>query len=291
MVQFNELNLDDIGQKVEIYGPPKTGKTLLAGLVAEHFKTTWLDLEHGYLTLKQLPIASQKNINLIRIPDDRTNFQAMKSMLYLTDGKPTLICDLHGTIGAICMKCKALPPERRGVVQTIDIESMGKDELVVVDSITQLSVSAMGYAFKGKQMMGNLNDATIGKQEYSHYTIQGFMLDKILTAVQQSQANWIMISHEEALPQEDGGEKIVPMAGTRNFSKNSARYFDHCVRTSVFNGRYDRNSSALTDAKVLAGSRTGIDLRTDTTKGIVDLLRSVKGSDAETAIKKNLGIK
>lgn len=289
MVQFSELNLDDIGQKVEIYGPPKTGKTLLAGLVAEHFKTTWLDLEHGYLTLKQIPKKSQENINLIRIPDDRTNFQAMKAMLYLTDGKPTLICDLHGTIGAICMKCKALDVERRGKIQTIDIESSSKEELFVMDSMTQLSVSAMGYAFKGKQMMGNLSDATIGKQEFSHYTIQGFMLDKVLTAIQQSQANWIVISHEESLPQEDGSEKIVPMAGTRNFSKNSARYFDHCVRTSVFNGRYDRNSSALNDPRVLSGSRTGIDMRKDTTLGIVDLLRSVNGSEEEKAIKKNLG--
>lgn len=276
MAQLDTVDLSTMGHRIEIYGPPKSGKTLLAGQLAQKYKLTWFDLENGASTLKQLPIEWQKNINLIRIPDNRANHLAIVSMLFLTEGKPVQICDYHGGVGGICIECdnfvRANPGANKpGTIQTIDLSSMNNaTDIIVCDSLTQLSHSAMGYAFKGKQFIGQIHDAIIKKQEFSHYNIQGFLLDRFLTAVQQSGKNWVMISHEESLTMEDGNEKIVPMAGTRNFSKNSARYYDHVIRTSVFNGRFDVNSYALNNNNVVVGSRSSVNL-SESGKTILDL--------------------
>jgi Holliday junction resolvasome RuvABC ATP-dependent DNA helicase subunit len=38
-------SINEIGQHILLYGPPKSGKTLLAGMVAKAFRTFWFDLE------------------------------------------------------------------------------------------------------------------------------------------------------------------------------------------------------------------------------------------------------
>ena len=80
-MQLNTLDVSNIPQHVLVFGPPKSGKTKLAGEVAKAFNTIWFDTEHGFLTLKQLPDTTQSNINLIQIPDDRANFRAIEAML------------------------------------------------------------------------------------------------------------------------------------------------------------------------------------------------------------------
>ena len=52
-----------------IYGGPKTGKTLLAGKLAEHYKLIWIDLENGHDTLFQLPQEWKERIEIISLPD------------------------------------------------------------------------------------------------------------------------------------------------------------------------------------------------------------------------------
>ena len=276
MAKLDTVDLSNIGQKVILFGPPKAGKTELAGKLAAHFNTLWFDLEHGYLTLKKFPVEIQRNIELIRVPDNRQNHLAITSMLKVTDGKPVTICDLHGIVGAMCPKCKMATVSGNvhnvGQMVKIDIEMLGPNDLVVVDSLTQLSHSAMGKTFGG-QTEDNI------KPEYSNYMGQGFFLDKFLTCIQQSRANWCVISHEEALTQEDKIEKIVPMAGTRNFSRNTARYFDHVVYVSIKNRKYHQNSSGVSDMKILTGSRTNVDLADPLSEGLITMFRTVKGTE------------
>lgn len=283
MAQLDTIDLSGTGHKVLVYGPPKGGKTLLTGRIAAALNATWFDLEHGFLTLKQLPLEIQRNINLIRIPDDRTNHRAITTMLALTENKPVDICDVHGKVGARCLLCDADNRAGRkvtGIIQRVDTESLTSNDVIVMDSMTQLSHSAMGLAFGGKQ--GNLK--SVQKAEYDHYTAQGYFLDRVLTMIQQSKANWIVLSHEESLEQEDGKEKIIPMAGTRNFSRTVARYFDHCVYVDIANGKHQQNSIGTINQKILTGSRTGINLSDDTAEGIITLIRSVKGSEAAGVI-------
>lgn len=289
MAQLDTINLDAIGQKVLVYGASKTGKTLLAGQLGAKFKNViWFDLERGILTLKQLPIAVQANINIIRIPDNRKDYPGITAMLKISEG-PVEICDMHGTIG-LCLKCRNAQAMNKpsGTMQNIDIElAPTKDTVFVLDSMTQLTHSAMGFTFKGKQMKDI--QSMPEKQTFHHYMIQGFFLDRFLTNMQNSSANWVVISHEESLELTDGTEKLVPMAGTRNFSKNSARYYDHCVHCSIINNTYRRNSSGTTDGKVLSGSRTDIDLAKNPELGIVDLLRSKNTPKVVPAASPNLG--
>lgn len=279
MAKVSDTSPQKTGQHVCLYGPPKSGKTLLAGMLAQYYNLIWFDLEHGSLTLKQLPIELQRNIELIKVPDDRKNYQAITTMLYVSEGKAVEVCDLHGKMGP-CNSCALAKATGRswdiGSLVSIDIESLGPEWVIVCDSLTQLSHSAMGKAFRGNQDENNI------KPEYVHYTAQGFYLDRFLTAVQNSKANWVCISHEESLVQEDEKEKIVPMTGTRNFSRNTARYFDHVVYTSIENYKYVASSNGVDSLKVLAGSRTGVSLKKGGyTGGLVALFKGTGSVEVE----------
>lgn len=278
-MRVSDVNVEHFGHHICLYGPPKSGKTLAAAMVAREFNTYWFDFEHGSLTLKQLPLEVQRNIELIKVPDDRKEYLAITAALYLTEGKPVKICDTHGKIGPICAKCK-LRPEDKGTIVEIDIDRLGPNDLVVFDSGTQLSHSAMSKALGG--------NVDIAKPEWPHYTMQGVLLDRVLSSIQKSPANWIYITHEEAIEQEDKSEKIVPMSGTRNFSRNVAKYFDHVVYCSIKNRQYRQNSDGTEDPKILTGSRTAVKLELGVTDGIISLLKSTRGSDAEQEAKEQL---
>lgn len=274
-MKVSDKPLDKTGQKVLIYGPPKTGKTLLAGMVAAQYNILWFDLEHGALTLKQLPLEYQQRIELIQVPDDKSNFQAMTTMLYASDGKPIKVCDLHGGVN-LCKRCALANVSGNtndiGTMVSIDIERLDPAKwVVVVDSLTQISHSSMG------KTLGGLGIEEVVKPNYDNYMGQGYYLDRFLTAVQNSRMNWIVISHESELELEDGTSKIVPMAGTRNFSKSASRYFDHVVRASIHNRKYSASSNGLDDTGVLVGSRTDISLRgIPAADALINLLRGVK---------------
>ena len=45
-----------------VYGPPKAGKTKLAGSMAEKKRVIWFDFERGHSTLFQLPKEWQERI-------------------------------------------------------------------------------------------------------------------------------------------------------------------------------------------------------------------------------------
>jgi hypothetical protein len=60
---------------------------------------------------------------------------------------------------------------------------------------------------------------------------------------------------------EDGTKKIVPIGGTSNASKVFAKYFDDVIYCEIVNKTHRLVSSSTAKANVLAGSRSGKDLK------------------------------
>jgi len=83
-------------------------------------------------------------------------------------------------------------------------------------------------------------------------------METFLSHVQQANYNVICISHETEAELEDGKTKLVPVAGTRNFSRNTAKYFDHVVYAEVKNKKHSFYSSTTSASNLNTGSRTGI---------------------------------
>lgn len=229
--------------RVCVFGPPKSGKTELVGKLSKHFKLWWLDLENGSLTLKKLPPAQQANINLLRIKDTRALPVATETVSKVLTGMPTKICWEHGKVN--CPLCLKNAPT---AFDTIDLSSFASKDILVIDSLTQLSNSIMAVLTK--------NMSEDAKFEWDHYRAQGTKLDLILSLIQQSSFNVICITHEAEVELEDKSKKLVPVAGTANFSRNTAKYFDHVVYCGKIGTKHIAGSSTSFKPNILTGSRS-----------------------------------
>ncbi len=230
-------------QRCLLFGPPKTGKTLLAGKLAECFDLIWVDFENGHETLFQLPASYQERIELINVPDTRSYPMAIETALKMVK-QPCVICEAHGKVA--CMICKR---EEAPVIQT-DLPSLGLDTVVVFDSMTQLTNSCIANITKG--------EADDYKLDYDDWGNLGKLLDIFLSHIQQSGYHVVVISHETEAKTEGKKSRLVPVAGTRNFSRNCAKYFDHVIYCEVKNRKHTFTSSTTASTNILTGSRMGI---------------------------------
>lgn len=231
--------------RVIVYGGPKTGKTKIAGDLAEHYKLIWVDMENGHETLFQLPLAWQDNIELIALPDTRSYPIAIETVLKMVKGKVS-ICELHGKVS--CMVCKKTQAE----VVEVDLPTLDHNSVVVFDSLTQLSNSAISFITKNQPDDYKLN--------YDDWGNLGKLLDIFLSHVQQAGYNVIVISHETEAETEGKKKTLVPVGGTRNFSRNIAKYFDHVIYAERKNKKHVYSSSSSYATTILTGSRTGVAL-------------------------------
>lgn len=235
-----------------VYGPPKGGKTELAGELAEHGFTLWfMDFENGSSTLTQsLSPAAQERVNIFRIPDTKDIPVGIETALRVV--KPGLhhICDIHGKIGAKGTKCPVCTKNPTATFSEFDNTKLGPKDIVVFDSLTQISNSAMSH-------IGQDKDDT-WKPEWEHFRSQGAMLDRFLSSIQNAAWHCICITHEMEIEQVNGADKIVPIAGTRNFSRNTAKYFDEVVYCQVRNKKHEAASSTTYSLGVLTGSRSRV---------------------------------
>lgn len=232
--------------RVLLFGPPKSGKSKLAGGLAEQFDLVWFDLEAGKDVLFQLPEEQQSKIELIDIPDTRAYPIAIESMLKVIKGGKHSICETHGKVSCpICSKNGA-------PVVEVCLNDLPDDTIVVVDSLTQLNNSAMAHIAKNKP-----EDY---KFEYDDWANLGRLMDMFLSHVQQAKYNIVCISHEISVKMEDGREKLVPVSGTTNFSRNTAKYFDEVVYCEVKNAKHVAASSTTYSNNILSGSRNGFSL-------------------------------
>lgn len=227
---------------VLVYGAPKTGKTQLVGELAGEFNLLWFDLENGSATLHKLPADQQDRIELVSLPDSRSYPIAIETMLKVIKGSPCIIDDETG---------KVVPKKLDGKNYTeVCLNSLDETWIVVVDSLTQLTNSAIAHITK--------NQPDDYKMAYDDWGNLGKLMDIFLSHVQAARFNVVCISHESETEMEDGKIKIVPVAGSRAFSRNTAKYFGHVLYTAVANKKHSFSSSTTSLLNVVVGSRTDV---------------------------------
>ena len=231
--------------RIIIYGAPKSGKTLLAGELAEYYNIIYVGMENGHETLFQLPEEWQERIELINIPDTRSFPIAIETALKMVKGAVS-ICEAHGKVS--CMICKKAQAE----VIEVDLPNLDKDTVVIFDSLSQLTNSAISFITKGR--------GDDYKLDYDDWGNLGKLLDIFLSHIQQAGYNVIVISHETEAETEGKKKTLVPVGGTRNFSRNVAKYFDHVIYAERKNKKHVFASSTQYATNILSGSRTGVSL-------------------------------
>lgn len=245
-----------------LFGPPKSGKSLLAGKLSSHKKLLWFDLEGGHNVLFQLSPEQQENVELIDLPDTRGYPIAIETMLKVIKGGKVDICEKHGKVGcAICRKDSA-------PFVTVELNALDNDTVVVVDSLTQLTNSAIAHITK--------NQPEDYKMEFDDWGNLGKLLDTFLSYVQQAPFSIICISHETEVDMVDGKAKIVPTAGTRNFSRNTAKYFDEVFYCEVRNKKHVVGSSTTYANNILTGSRSGQITEGDSEASLVPIFTGIR---------------
>ncbi len=229
-------------QSVMLFGGPFTGKTLLAGQLAEHFDIIFIDLESGHDVLFQLPVEWQKRIEVIALPDCRDFPVAAESIPKITKG-PVDICEEHGK--APCFTCKKTEKS----TTHLDLLHLPLSTIVIIDSGTQFGNSVEAHLLKDKP-----EDY---KTTFHDWRMQGAALDRFYSRIQIAPYNVVVIAHEIEGITKGQDKKIVPTSGTREFSGNVAKYFNHVVYAEKKNSRHVFASSSTYSSLVVTGSRAG----------------------------------
>lgn len=245
--------------RVLLFGPPKSGKTQLAGELSKKFNLLWFDLENGIDTLLKLPKDCQDRIEVISIPDTRSFPMAIETCLKVIKGGKGTVCELHGKWN--CMTCAKTPAETPAI--SVCLSELPLDSIVVFDSLTQLTNSAISHITKAQP-----DDY---KMQFEDWGNLGKLMDMFLSHIQQAGFHVVCISHETEAEMEDGRNKLVPTAGTRNFSRNTAKYFDEVVYCEVKNKRHVAASSTLYSGNILTGSRSGSVLETQSEASLIPI--------------------
>lgn len=239
---------------VLIYGPPKSGKTVMVAKLAKHFKLWWLDLEDGIKSVfnpSLIDPATLANIELFPIPDKQDYPMAVETMLKILKSPSSNICHAHGKVS--CPQCKL--PEQ---YSTLPLASFKPDtDILVIDSWSALAASVMNYIMRVDIAKENW-DAKAGWDEYGK---QGRILDRIAGTIQVAPYNVIVLSHDIMTEMEDKTKKVVPLGGTTNFSAVFGKYFDDIGYMEIVNKRHSCVTSTTAKPSVLAGSRRGIEIK------------------------------
>jgi hypothetical protein len=243
---------------VLIYGDAKTGKTQLAGTLSQKYDLLWFDLENGFETLLKLPEEQQARIELLSIPDTKDYPIAIETMLKVFSGKPMHVCEAHGKVNCpVCgtMQAGKYVPKPDTPSVFVHLDALTPDTIVVVDSLTQLSNSAMAHITRKQELEY--------KPTWEDYANQGAMLAKFLSYIQAASYNVVCITHVIESEMEDGKKKLSPLCGTRNLSSTTAKYFGHVLYTEIKNLKHVVGSMTGYANNIQTGSRTDV----DTTKG------------------------
>lgn len=257
--------------RVLIFGAPKSGKTQLAATLASQYNLIWFDLENGYGTLLKLPQDQQARIELISIPDSKTFPIAIETMLKVITGNEVSICEEHGKVSCpICTKDGK-------AVSKVCLKDLGTDTVVVIDSLSQLSNSAIAFITK--------NQPDDYKMQFDDWGNLRAIVEKFLSQVQQARYNIVCISHEEEVEMEDGRKKIVPVCGSSKSSRNTAKYFDHVLYCELKNKKHITASSTTYANNILTGSRMDVVMDADVNPTLLSIFKSAAAAPATPGAK------
>lgn len=235
--------------RVLVYGAPKSGKTQLAGALAEHFNIIWIDMENGHETLFKFPQEWQERIELIDLKDTPSYPIAIETVLKIIKGDAIEVCEAHGKCA--CMICK-----REGAATSlVHLNSVSPDTIVVFDSLTQLTTSAINNITKSKP-----DDYKLQTDDWGNLAK---LIEIFLSTIQQARYNCVVISHEIEAETEGKKRTLVPVAGSRNSSRNSAKAFDHVIYAERKNKKHVFASGTTYATNILTGSRTDIAMEGD----------------------------
>jgi hypothetical protein len=238
-----------------VYGPPKAGKTTLVGELVQHgFNLKLFDLENGSLALNtNVPLEFQDQIEVYKIPDTKDFPIAIETVLKVIKPGKYEICDIHGKVS--CPECGKFKDVKNGIkmgtFSVFDNTTLTEKDIVVFDSLTQLSNSAMNHIGQGK--------GDLWKPEWDNFRSQGQLLERILSTIQNAPWNCVVITHEASLEMDESSgtkEKLIPVGGTRNFARTVPKYFDEVVYVEVKNLQHSAASSTTYSQNVLTGSRS-----------------------------------
>lgn len=259
-MKLNKKSLSK-AKHVLLFGPPKSGKTELAGKLSKKFNLLWFDFENGVATLFKLPDEQQERIEVLSIPDTRGKPIAIQTALKAIKGDKGIICEEHGAWGCPTCKIKNAP------VVEVHLNALPLDTIVVFDSITQLTNSAIAHITSGQ--------SEDYKLQFDDWGNLGKLMDTFLSYVQQAPFHVVCITHETEVEMEDGKSKIVPTAGSSKFSRNTAKYFDEVVYCEIKLGKHIAASGTTYSPNILTGSRVGHML--EKSPGNADLLPIFEG--------------
>lgn len=243
--------------RVLVYGPPKTGKSLLIGKLAEHYNINWFDCEQGYSVLRQLPMEWQERINLITIPDSRVFPVAAETWLKIVKGDAGTVCDIHGKWN--CPLCK----RDNAPVTEVHLNATKANTINVFDSLTKFTNSLVSHITKAQP-----DDYKLQLDDWGNLKV---LIDKFLSQVQAARYNVCCITHEELVTFEDGKTRLVPSAGSAKSSMNTASYFDDVIYAEVKNKKHMFSSSSISGMNTVTGSRSGIEIEKQTVPTLLDI--------------------
>jgi hypothetical protein len=129
------------------------------------------------------------------------------------------------------------------------------------------------------------------KPEWDHYRTQGAILDRGLSFIQNGAFNCVLITHEMEIDMEDGKKKLVPVMGSSNFSRNTAKYFGDVVYCEVKNRKHCAGSSTIYAPNILTGSRLGITIENDPYATLVRIFTNDSSPDQAKQILSELNSK
>lgn len=245
MAKLDEVK-DKVAKKVLVYGASGVGKTRAAGMLAEKFNLVWLDGENGWETLKQLDPEWQRRVELIRIPDTRDLPMFSETVAKIVTGAKCLVDDETGKVN------HPLREKQNRPFTEVFMNEAPEDTILVIDSLTQLVASVTFAITRGRP-----DDY---KMDWDDWGNLGTVMTKILTYIQAAKFHVVVISHEQMVEQIDKTDKIVPVGGTRNFSRNTGKFFSDVVYMEVKNRKHTAATSTTYSNKISTKSRTDVAL-------------------------------
>lgn len=252
-----------IEQRVCIYGPPKSGKTELVGKLAEKYKILYIGLENGHSTFLKLPPELHENIEIINIRDSRIYPIAIETCMKLAKGTECFICEEHSKVS-----CPVCSKNSEAIIDRVCLNEVKLDTIVVFDSLTQLTNSGIAHITKKQD-----DDYKLQLDDWGALRV---LMDKFLSQIQVAKYHVICITHEEEVKFEDGRSKVVPVAGSSNSSRNTAKYFDHVLYTNLVNKKHTVASATDYSMTVLTGSRTNVKLEGKSEASLLDIFTNWK---------------